>query len=236
MIDTKLIVIDGLSGSGKTTTAEWLTQQIQQQGIKIRYFSEYDTAHPLWWYEYWDGNDYVTLDYENMPIETFIATSLTKWETFTLALDGSDQPVFAESVFFQDAVAMFLMGDAAPARLKEYARDIQRIIHGLNPVLIYFRQNNPSHALQRICAVRGREFENELVENMESFPFLKRQNLKGLAGVAALWQDVHELTDFIFDEYKIRKLAIETSAGNWPDYRQQILRFLSLPSAPKPAP
>jgi deoxyadenosine/deoxycytidine kinase len=225
MIDTRLIVIDGLPGSGKTTTAEWLTTQIQQQDMKIWYLPEYDAAHPLWWYEYWDGNDYLTPDFKNIPIETFLHTSLSKWRGF---VDSSDQLVLAESVFFQDAVAMFLMGGATPTRLMEYALDIQRIAQSLNPVLIYFRQNDVSNALQRICTIRGKEFENELVTNMESFPYLKQKGLKGLDGVVALWQNIQKLTDAIFDECKIRKLAIDVSDGNWLDYRQRIIKFLEL--------
>lgn len=231
MIDTKLIVIDGLPGSGKTTTAEWLTKHLEQQNIRVWYLPEYDTAHPLWWYRYWDSSDYLTPDFDNIPIETFIETSLIKWRSFVDSIHESDQQVLAESVFFQDAAAMFLMGGAAPARLKGYAREVQLIIQDLDPVLIYFRQKDVSNALQRICAVRGRDFENDLVENMESFPYLKSRNLKGLVGVAALWQDIQELTAPLFDEYKIRKLAVDVSEGNWIAYRQRIINFLELHTA-----
>ena len=225
MIDTRLIVLDGLPGSGKTTTAEWLTSQLQQQNIDIWYLLENDTTHPLWWYRYWDGNDYLTPDFDNIPIETFLEASLSRWRGF---VDSSNQSVLTESVFFQDAVAMFLMGGATPTRLMEYARKVQQIAQALNPVLIYFRQSEVSSALQRICAIRGKEFEDELVMNMENFPYLKQRNLKGLDGVATLWQNIHELTDVIFDEYKIRKLAINASEGNWTDYRQKILSFFEL--------
>lgn len=228
MIDTKLIVIDGLSGSGKTTTAEWLTLQLQQQGIKTWYIPEYDTAHPLWWYTYWDGKDYLPPDFDNIDIETFIATSLKRWSVFVDSMHTSDRIVLAESVFFQDAAAMFLMGGAEPAHLMDYARQVQQIAQPLNPVLVYFRQNNIATALRKICAIRGKEFENELLENMERFPYLKRRKLKGLDGVTVLWRDIQKLTDALFDEYKIRKLAIEASEGDWLDYRQRILDFLGL--------
>jgi len=211
MIDTKLIVLDGLPGSGKTTTAEWLTPQIKQQGIKTWYLSENDTAHPLWWYRYWDGKDYLTPDFDHIPIETFLDTSLSKWRGF---VDSSNQLVIVESVFFQDAAAMFLMGGATPIQLIEYAHKVEQIAQTLNPVLIYFRQNDVPKALQKICAIRGKEFEDELVTNMESFPYLKQRKLKGLEGVATLWRDIHELADSIFEDYKIRKLAIDASDGN----------------------
>ena len=228
MLATKLIVIDGLSGSGKTTTAEWLTHQLKRRGIKNRYLPEYNTAHPLWWYEYWDGRDYLTPDFDNIPIERFIENSLARWSTFAESIDESIGLVLAESVFFQDAVAMFLMGDATPARLFAYAREVQQIAQGLNPVLIYFRQNDVAHALRRICTIRGADFEQELLTNMERFPYMKHRNLKGLDGLTVLWEDIHKLTDTIFEEYEILKLAIKTSGENWPKYQEQILEFLQL--------
>lgn len=225
MIDTRLIVLDGLPGSGKTTTAEWLTAQLQQQNIQTWHLVESDITHPLWWYQFWDGNDYLTPDFDTIAIETFLEASLSKWRGF---VDSSNQLVITESVFFQDAIAMFLMGGATPTRLMEYAREVQQIAQALNPVLIYYRQSDVSSALQKICAIRGKEFEDELVTNMENFPHLKQRKLKGLDGVATLWQDIHKLTDSVFEEYNIRKLAIDASDGNWLDYRQRILKFLKL--------
>ncbi len=228
MPDTKLIVIDGLPGSGKTTAAEWLTRQLQQRGVAVQFLPESDTAHPLWWYDYWDGMEYHPPDFDNIPIETFIETSLVKWKDFAASLKESNRRYVAESIFFQNAVGTFLMGGAAPVRLSEYAREVQRIARDLDPILIYFRQGDAAGALRKICAIRGRDFEHELLANMERFPYLKRGDLKGLDGVTALWRDIQALTDKLFDEYAIRKLALETSKGDWMYYRQQTLEFLGL--------
>ena len=226
MQNTNLIVFDGLPGSGKTTTAKWLTEQFQRKGMEVVYIAENDTTHPLWWYEYWNGDEYLIPDFENIPIESFIETSLTKWRNFVGLIQKSRQKVCIESVFFQNAVAMFMMGGATPARLIEYSREVQLITYPLNPALIYFRQNNVAGALQRICAIRGQDFENELLNNMESFPYLKQRNLKGMTGVTELWQNIQKLADNLYSEYNIQKLTLETSKGEWLDYRQQILEFL----------
>ncbi len=202
-VDYSLIVIDGLPGSGKSTTAEWLTHQLRQNGVDAFWLQETDTSHPLWWYDFWNGKDYQLPDFDNMPSEIFIEASLKKWKGFAEQTRTVDKTIVAESVFFQNAVAMFLMGGAEPAALREYAREVQNITRGLNPHLVYFHQNDVAGALRRICDLRGKEFEAELFSNMEQFPFLRQRGLMGFEGVSALWREINHLTEALFDEYTI---------------------------------
>jgi len=62
---SRLIVLDGLPGSGKSTTGQWLTSQLQEHGLNTRWLPEADVSHPLWWYEHWNGTDYQLPDFEN---------------------------------------------------------------------------------------------------------------------------------------------------------------------------
>jgi deoxyadenosine/deoxycytidine kinase len=229
MLHTKLVVVDGLPGSGKSTTGQWLKLQLDRNGIAARWLHEADVPHPLWWYNHWDGTQYLPPDFDHISMETFIRTSLEKWRNFVTLAGTASEINIVESVFFQNAVAIFLMGDARPTRLMAYAHQVQTIISGLNPVLIYFYQADVALALRRICNLRGQDFENELLMNMERFPYLRRRGLTGLDGVTMLWQEIQKLTDLLFEEYTIAKLALETSGENWSSYQQQILDFLGLP-------
>ena len=229
MLHTKLVVVDGLPGSGKSTTGQWLKLQLDRNGIAARWLHEADVSHSLWWYNHWDGTQYLPPDFDHISMETFIRTSLEKWRNFVTLAGTASEINIVESVFFQNAVAIFLMGDVRPTRLMAYAHQVQTIISGLNPVLIYFYQADVALALRRICNLRGQDFENELLMNMERFPYLRRRGLTGLDGVTMLWQEIQKLTDLLFEEYTIAKLALETSGENWSSYQQQILDFLGLP-------
>lgn len=126
MHDPRLIVLDGLPGSGKTTTGQWLTSELQNYGIDSHWLPETEISHPLWWYEHWNGTEYQTPDFARTSVEIFLQTSLSRWRDFTALANGTRQQYVAESVFFQNAVAMFLMGGAGPAVLTEYALDVQK--------------------------------------------------------------------------------------------------------------
>jgi tRNA uridine 5-carbamoylmethylation protein Kti12 len=47
MIKTKLILIEGLPGAGKTTTAIHLGTDLQEQGLSCRWYLEKDEPHPI---------------------------------------------------------------------------------------------------------------------------------------------------------------------------------------------
>ena len=235
MINTKLILLEGLPGSGKSTTGQWLTERLQRNGVKVRWLQEAELSHPLWWYDYWDGRHYLPPDFDNIPLEKFIDTSLKKWEEFATLVKASDRLYLVESFLFQNTVAMFLMGDAKQTLLVAYAQAVQRLIGDLNSILIYFYPTDEAVALRKICKLRGQAFENELLKHMESFPYLRRRSLKGLEGVTVLWQEIRKISDALFDESPLRKIAIENSEGDWPSYRQQIFDFLGLTFAAKGA-
>src|SRR5262245_6768626 len=47
MIDMKLILVEGIPGTGKTTTTENLGTSLQQRGIECRWYFEEDNPHPI---------------------------------------------------------------------------------------------------------------------------------------------------------------------------------------------
>ena len=107
LLDTKLIVVDGLPGSGKSTTCQWLELQLQRSGIKARWLPEAEIPHPLWWYTQWDGATYLPPDFDQIPMTKFIETSLAKWIDFVALVQASEAVYIPESAFFQNVIADF---------------------------------------------------------------------------------------------------------------------------------
>ena len=227
--NTRLIIADGLSGSGKSTFCQWLELQLRSNKIKAHWLFEADVPHPLHWWNYWDGASYRAPDFDQSSPSEFIATSIAKWRDFARTVRALDTVYVVESSLFLLGLGMLLQANAQPAELIEYGRQVHAIIEDLDPFLIYFRQTDVAAHVRKICDIRGKGFEAELIANMERTPFFRDRGLRGIAGIVRLWSETQQITDDLIPVYTIRKLTFEASRGDWEDYREQTRNLLSLP-------
>jgi hypothetical protein len=228
-LGTRLILADGLSGSGKSTFCQWLELQLQANGHRARWIFEADVPHPLHWWNHWDGTSYRAPAFDQSTPLAFITASIAKWNDFAAMIRTSDTIYVVESALFLLGLGMLLQADAQPAELIEYGRQVHAIIQDLDPCLIYFRQTDVAAHVRKICDIRGKDFEAELTANMERTPYFRRRGLRGFAGLVRLWSEAQQITDTLVSEYTIRTLVLEASRGDWEDYRQQTRNLLSLP-------
>lgn len=228
MLNTKLIVVDGLSGSGKSTACQWLELQLRRNGYGARWLYEGDIDHPLHWWTFWDGYEYLPPDFAGITISQFIETSLANWERFAETAQVGETVYVAESVLLLMGVGQLLQGDPPPAQLLAYGQQVQALIRPLNPVLIYFRQADIASRFRQVWDFRGQAVENELIGHMERRPYFQHRNLRGVAGIISLWEATQQLNDQLVASYAFPKLVMEVDSGEWLFYYRQILDFLSL--------
>lgn len=86
MIESKLILIDGITGSGKSTTAQFLFDQIQRNGIEVSWYHEDETDHPI------KFDEELEVFESQAQLERFLDTMPRLWRDFT------QQTIESESV------------------------------------------------------------------------------------------------------------------------------------------
>jgi cell fate (sporulation/competence/biofilm development) regulator YmcA (YheA/YmcA/DUF963 family) len=119
--------------------------------------------------------------------------------------------------------------DVEKKEIKDYAHEIQEIIKDLDPVLIYFYQVDVAKAMRKVFDQRGERWKDWFIEEVTSTQYGKHRGLKRFEGMVAYQSAYQALTDELFSECEMKKLAIENSPGDWASYRRQILDFLSIP-------
>ncbi len=218
-------------GSGKSTTARWLARLFRRAGIAARPVPE-ARPHPT--------NVFRSLPHWKQPwrdvtADELIARSCANWKAFVArAVADPHISVFDGQLFHGDFTCLFLMA-CPPQRLHEYVHTVLQLAQPLQPMLIYYYQDDVTEALDRIGAQRGARWVESQVDWRVASPYGQRRGLVGSNGWKQLYRDYRLLTDECLQALPIPKLAIETSPGEWSDYQTRIRAFLGLPHIREPA-
>lgn len=214
MPNTQLILIEGLPGSGKTTLASFLSAQLSQQGLAVRCLLEDTQPHPL------------HTAASPHKLEAFARGSMQTWQTYVAQTEQSGIVTIVEGILFQNAIRLLMQNGMALAQVTVLAEAIEATIRPLRPVLIYLTQGDIAHAVERICQIRGAKFQAYLMSALTENVYAQQRGWTGIAGAIEMLRDYRALCDTLVAGSGMPKLVLETSAGKWLSYYEQIENFL----------
>lgn len=223
MINTNLILIEGIIGSGKSTTAQILSMHLQKNGHNAKWYFEHEMPHPIYKYD----EIQKALEGAIARPNSIFEKALSNWIDLANSLKDTNEIIILESTLFQTTAGTMLMLDLTRKEIINYVLKIQEFIKGLNPILINFYQEDVSKALRSVLDKRGADFEEYLIGMMAKTPYGRKNNIKNFDGVVGLFTVYREITDYLFSELKIRKLSIENSNGDWKNFYKQMSGFMS---------
>jgi hypothetical protein len=225
MISTKLILVDGLPGAGKSTIAQFLALQLERQQIPVRWFYELEPNHPIHAFHVWSRKG---------P-ERFMETTLENWNAFAQTNAHSSRVSILESTFFQSTVRLLLQSDVSPARIRHYVRQAAKSIQALQPTFMYLPCTDVAVALQDICKHRRKMWEQYVIQVIDSSLYSKHRNLHGFEGTVSFFQDYQQLTNTLFARLSMRKITCEDAKQGWMACRQRLCQFLDIRYISEPA-
>lgn len=228
MRDSRFIFVEGIMGSGKSTTADFLTEHLRQSQIAARFLAEGPTieepVHPLRISPELPHPFSVWLD---VTVELYIERSLRKWRAFAHEAEQSGLITVCDGLLFHGNMTDLMLMNAAPSLLHSYLMRILETIASLNPVVIYFYHADIAHALRTICDTRGKRWETYQIDWKIASPYAVQRSLQGFDGLVQLYQAYRALCDEFFAQLSLPKIAI-CNEGDWAAYYRDILAFLQL--------
>jgi hypothetical protein len=219
-LPTRLIFIDGIPTTGKSTTAHLLTLQMQKAGIEA-----------TWYYEEEPGNLHPVHVYGEMDSEVFVERSLARYREFAKRAESSQGVTVLEGSFLMNSVlVLFGRDDIEGAAIKDYVRRVLSLTRRLSPTLIYLYRSNIADALNDMAGRRSPQWREWFIDWWTGGkPYVKKRGWTGFEGAVEFWSVYQSFTDEIFSECDMPKLAVETSGSDWADHLCTILRFLGIP-------
>ena len=215
-VGSKLIIVEGLTGSGKSIMAHFIARQLQYNGISAGWVHEGEKPHPIL-------RDVTT------SIDSYMAKIRANWITFIDQIKASDEVRVLEASFFNNLFETLLSYNVESLRIIQFSDELQALMEPLNPTLIYLAQDDVEKALERNFNRRGDGFKEYVIKFATSTPLAQKKGWEGYDGMVLFWQAFVSLTDELYQRYRFRKLTIDNSAGDWEKYKQQVLDFLGIP-------
>lgn len=196
MKSTKLIIIEGLPGSGKSTTAGKIASMFSEKGVKVVCVDEGVPNHPA---------DYDNYDFPNFATER--KCILNKWKDFVN--DAADDTIYVfNCIFLQNPMCETMMRfNMSIDQSCDYICEIANIIFPLSPVIYYLEQFDVKKAIEDVLDERGIDWLKSVIDYHTEQGYGKSHNLCGFDGYIACLEERQKRELYILEktglEYKI---------------------------------
>jgi hypothetical protein len=218
----RLILIEGMIGSGKTTTAKRVENWLSRRGEDTRAFCEFDEDHPI----------------RTRAVDQLRAAgprasgcpghagngmadepgvyAASQWRRLAERCMRGRQTVILEGSFLQNSVMPAFIDGAPADAVTEVFTTILRQAAPAAPFLVYLRPADIASAIARIHHSRGQPWAARNVAYVENSPWARRRNLRGPGAVVELYQAWEAIVSPLYDWYPFSKLMVTDPQHDWP--------------------
>lgn len=204
-------------GSGKSTTAKFVADELERGGTSVRLIDENDDNHPV---QMADPEEFESID-------VWMAERLDKWKALTDSILQSGDVFVLDGQLFHESVDSLFYFDVPEGDIVDFMKRTMKVLETVNPALIYFYQDDVAASLRKTCEARSEWWRNWQIDwKVHNRPYGQKRGLKGFDGYVQLYSGYRMLTDRLFENLEIEKLSIENGAGEWDRYKSEILKFI----------
>jgi thymidylate kinase len=210
-----LILIEGMIGSGKTTTARWLEDWLSCRGEYARAFCEVADDHPVRTRAVDQLRAAGASARAGAPAEPG-RYAISQWRQLAERSLRGPQTIIVESTFLQNSVMpAFIEGATADEATRLFGA-ILRQVAPAEPFLVYLWPTDIESAIMRVHQVRGQAWAAQNVAFVANSPWARRLDLSGPAAVIALYRAWEPVVSSLYDRYPFAKLMLTDPQHDWP--------------------
>ncbi|WP_042161214.1 hypothetical protein [Paenibacillus gorillae] len=213
-MSNRIIIVDGMPGSGKSTTAEFIAGKLNAMNIDHILFLETSPDNPL--FINTPAIDSLSTDEQ---ADEFTTKVTTLYADFIERYKEQQTVVIIESLIYQGILSVALFKGMQENKVKTLVKRIIEILkEGMSPEVIFYFQVDAEHNWRRICEFRGPEFaKNCGLHTDEDF---KR--------AAQGWSYTQDIFCELLNEWNIPSKIIRNSDYSWDEYNKEICEFLQI--------
>ncbi len=198
---TKLIIVEGLPGTGKSTTASVMAEKLKNKGRKVLCVDEGTPNHPA---------DYDDYDFPDFATERRLI--LEKWREFVS--NAADDTVYVfNCIFLQNPMCETMMRfDFDLEASRAYIKEIGEIIKPMEPVIVYISRKNVRATVDRVLDERGTGWLNAVIGYHTDQGYGKARGLTGYDGYIACLTEWKKREMDILESLELEKYIVSTDS------------------------
>lgn len=227
----QLIFVDGVPGSGKTTTAFWLAEVLRQRGIETQAWWEGDEGHPLHSFWTWDDG-YSDLAEIEVPFDANVFTDRVVDRLAKLV--SSEGTKVIEGYPFQSVVRIHLKMGSTTQQIRNYFTAFSVVVAPLEPLLIFLDPPDRQRHFEDACAVRGEAFEKLLIGSATRSPYGRRHKLEGWDGLLQFERVFDGVVKSLLAQWRYELRVYQPTVQGWDWVRNDILQPSSFTRQTRP--
>ncbi len=220
MINSKLLLLEGLAGTGKSSTGQKLYRVIASNGWRPDFIHEFSPLHP------------VTKE-ENAGINDWMENVLHNWRQLIARIEEQKNIFILDGAFLQCPTGGLLERGAESERITDFVRETQKIISGCDPTLIYLTHIDLDSALERVYSFREKAWQKKVKSFLKDTAYGLSHPQTGFELYLQFNHDLQKLGSDVYDDYDLKKLLITIISEDSDIPIRNICEFLELEIVPE---
>jgi hypothetical protein len=223
----RIVFVEGMTGSGKSTTAHYIARRLRADGMDARWYHEEEPDHPLA-YANFPRKPSIDL-YRGEEMERYLKELPEQWSRFASEWRGRHGALVSECHLLQNALVPLAREELDRAASTRLVGDLLAPFDSGDPLVIYFYRDDVPAGLRLNWERRGKEWRDWYVTKTAEGRYAKRHGLDGETAAFRLWTDIRDRSLEALRSWGGRTLLIETSSQDWGAYRAMVDEALGLP-------
>jgi hypothetical protein len=233
MIDTRLILIEGVPCSGKSTTAEILAKDLSTQGIRTQCYLEWSDDNPIFIGKMDDLCEIIA------TTKSREADNFQQWEDFTQRAKQQNAVNIIESRFWQTHGMYLYLSGHSEQEVLESTRMLISIVAVLDPVLIYLAPADVEQLQMQIAEEKNKSWQQSGREGSwedwgnavyEQQQWFTRRSLTSEA-MRRFFDEWVFIADQLYKAFPFRKIKIQDPQIDWNQTMDHIRDFIEINSS-----
>jgi hypothetical protein len=217
----KVLFLEGLPGTGKSTGAHHLAEGLVARGFLVNAPQEMDPENPLHVGTLDEMGAAMTDIHLTYTPEQFAALALDRYRT----LDPLEALFLFESFPFQSHVRVLLQMNAELTLIHEFWSNLQDVLDPLDPGLIYFESPDAAAAIGAAFSLRGQEWTQYVVSALEGTAFAQARGLSGIDCALQMFRVYGALLPELVGSWRFKRLVLPARTTSFEERDRLLLEW-----------